>query len=54
MTTITAASDAQRARVPVESFRDNMRPPGHGEFEINLNTSLYIRKVMLASAGAGC
>ena len=33
----------------VDSFRDNMRPPGHGEFDVNLNTSLYIRKQMLAS-----
>jgi hypothetical protein len=51
---ITANTVAQRAREFIESFRDNMRPPGHGEFRHNLNTSLYIRKQRLAPRDDGC
>jgi hypothetical protein len=51
---ITTNTVAHRAREFIESFRDNMRPPGHGEFRLNLNTSLYIRKQRLASRYDGC
>ena len=47
-------TDARRARGFLDEFRDNMRPPGHGEFRHNLNTSLYIRKQRLAPRDDGC
>ena len=50
----TTRTVARLARALLDSFRDNMRPPGHGEFEVNLNTSLYIRKQMLALPQRGC